>query len=82
MRDVLDAVRDDARAAQERREANRRRWPELARVMDELGPTARLRAIYEGGELVMGRTPEPDADCAHVSGLCDVETELAKRRKK
>lgn len=81
MRDVLDAVRDDARAAQERREANRARWPELARVMDELGSTARLRAIYEGGVLVMGRAPEPD-DCAVVSGLCDVETELAKRRKK
>lgn len=62
MRDVLDAVTADASAAEQRRQAMRAKFPELAKVMDDLGPDARMRHITVDGVTVAGKPPPADPD--------------------
>jgi hypothetical protein len=70
MRDVLELVAADVSAAEQRRAANRARWPELADVMDSLGADARMVCVRdEAGNVLAGRLPPADPDSwATVSG--------------
>lgn len=62
MRDVLDAVKADTTAADERRAKMRADYPEFAVVMDSLKGEGRMRSIHVDGELVAGRERDPDPD--------------------
>ena len=43
------------------REENRRRFPELAAVMESLGEHARMRCVYDlNGNVLVGKPPEPE----------------------
>lgn len=73
MRDVLDAVQADTNAAEQRRAQMRAAYPELAAVMDSLGPDARMRHITVDGVTVAGKPPPPDpASWCELSGECVV----------
>jgi hypothetical protein len=60
MKDILELVAADVSAAENRRAANRARWPELADAMDSL-PGARMVCVRdEAGTVLAGKLPPAD----------------------
>jgi hypothetical protein len=74
MTDILDMVRADAAAAEQRKAALRDRFPDLAAIRDSLGDAVQRMAVYdENGTLVAGREPPADPPSwVTLSGECVV----------